>query len=205
MILQPSVLTRGFEYRPAPVDDRRGASRTRTVYRVARVRARDDEGLARIRNISDGGMRLTIGIPVVAGDGIEVAMSDTLAFNGRVAWAENGECGVQFAEWVDSVEALRVTVDRTRKNLHRPPRLAAAVPAVVRTERGLRVTHLYDISQRGVKISHDGSLTPGLPVKVTIGPGLERQGYVRWSHESLAGLILTEPFTVEELGSIRGL
>ncbi len=205
MILQPSALTDGFEYLPAPVDDRRSTSRTRTVYRVARVRTHDDEGLARIRNISDGGMRLTIGIPVVAGDTIEVSMSDALAFKGRVIWAENGECGIQFAEWVDSVEALRITSVEAREKSHRPPRLSASQPAVVMTERGLQVTHLHDISQRGVKIAHDGSFTPGLPVKVIIGPGVERRGCVRWVHESFAGVILTEPFTVEELGSVSGL
>jgi hypothetical protein len=205
MIRQLSSLTRRGEQDPATIGDRRSDKRTRTIYRIARVRARDDEGLARIRNISDGGMRLTIAIPVAAGDAIEVSLSDALLFKGSVVWTENGECGVQFAECVDSIAMLKSAAAEARVGASRPPRLSASLPAVVVTERGLRVTHLHDISQRGMKIANDGSFTPGLAVKVMIGPQVERRGYVRWVDGSLAGLILIEPFTVEELGSINAL
>ena len=205
MNLQPSSLSDGVELVPAPVTDRRDASRTRTVFRVARVLARDDEGLARIRNISDGGMRLKLGIPVVAGDTIEVAMSETQAFLGRVVWAKDGECGIQFAEWVDSVAALQSAAEDTRAGRSRPPRLLASQPVVVETERGLCVTQMRDISQHGMKITNDGSFKPGLAVKILIGPGVERRGYVRWATNNMAGLILTEPLTVEELGSVSAL
>ena len=73
------------------------------------------------------------------------------------------------------------------------------------SEQGLCVAHLHDVSQRGMKIGHDGSFFPGMAVKVMMGPGIERRGIVRWSHDNLAGLILTEPFQIYELGSASAL
>ncbi len=150
-------------------------------------------------------MRLTIGIPIVVGDTLEVAISETLNFIGQVVWVENGECGIHFAEQVDSISALKSAAEETRAGRSRPPRLSASQPVVVETERGLRVAQLRDISQHGMKITNDGSLTPGLAVKILIGPGVERRGYVRWATERMAGLILTEPLSVEQLGSVSAL
>ena len=70
---------------------------------------------------------------------------------------------------------------------------------------GEQVATLRDVSQSGLKLAHDGRFTAGLPVKVRLSPELERRGVVRWSQTGLAGVVLTEGLSVEELGSMRDL
>lgn len=189
----------------SPLGERRHGQRFRTVYRVARVRTGGDEGLARVHNISDQGLMLQLGLEVAVGDPIHIALSETLALEGRIAWRKAGRCGVRLAQPIDSAGVLRRLAAETRAGMTRPPRLPLSRVALAATDRGLRAVRLRDISQRGLKVSHDGSFTPGLRVKVTIDPGLERRGVVRWSHDGLAGVQLTEPFTVQELGSVTAL
>jgi hypothetical protein len=61
---------------------------------------------------------------------------------------------------------------------------------------------VHDISQRGMKIEHDGSFKEGLAVTVMVAPGVERRAYVRWVRDKFTGLMLTSPFSVEDLGSV---
>jgi len=205
MDTESPALTTASENFPTVAPDQRASSRTRTVMRVARIRSSDDEGLARVRNISDGGMRLAIGIPVAAGDLLEVSLSDSVVLHGRVVWSASGECGLEFSETVDSNEALRIAAEEARLGKARAPRLAISLVAVLLSEHGLRVIRLRDISQRGMKIAHNGDLRPGLSVKIMVSPGVERRGVVRWVDNDLAGLILIEPFSVRELGSVNAL
>lgn len=190
---------------PTMPGERRDASRTRTVYRIARVRSETDQGLARIRNISDGGMQLAVGVAVEVGNRIEISMSESLLFEGEVVWVADGECGVKFRDRVDSAEALRRTAEDARTGKARPLRLPVTNAVVVESECGVQVAHLHDISQRGMKIGHQGELKPGLAVKVTVAPGVERRGIVRWVHGNMAGIVLIETFTLQELGSVSAL
>lgn len=199
--LKPAV----EDYSIVTFEDRRGDTRIRTVYRIARLQAESDVGLARVRNISDGGMRLSIGMALSPGDRVVVALSETLILEGHVVWAEDAECGIQFIEGVDSRDVLRRAAEEARLRTARPPRLSLSHPIVVVSERGMHVTHVYDVSQRGMKIGHDGHLAPDVSVKIILGPGIERRGTVRWVRDNLAGLILTEPFSVQELGSTKAL
>ncbi len=150
-------------------------------------------------------MMLSLGIPVLIGDRVRVSLSDNLVIDGRVVWTNGDECGVKFDQDLDSIAALRQTADEIRTGATRPPRLSLGVPAVVSSEHGLKPTRVSDISQRGMKISHDGSFKPGLSVKVMLQSGIERRGFVRWVSEDLAGLIINDPFTVEDLGSVSCL
>lgn len=187
---------------PTSSHDRRETHRVRTVYRVARIQVDENEGLARVRNISNGGMRLSLTMPVQVGQTLEVSLSDTLSFKGCVAWAQDGECGVKFMEWIDSAEVLRRSIEEQRSNKGRAPRLTATFSALISSEKGVQTMQVHDISQRGMKIEHDGSFKEGLAVKVMMAPGVERRGYVRWVQDKFAGLLLTDPFSVEDLGSV---
>jgi hypothetical protein len=186
-------------------DERRRSQRVRTVYRVVRIANGEDEGLARLRNISDGGLKLQARLAMQLDDQIEVALSPNVTLQGRVVWLADGECGVRFDEEVNSLAALNLTANEARQSGARQPRLRTAIPAAVTSERGLRAAKVTDISQNGMKLLHDGSFVPGLQVKVTLCSGMERRGVVRWVRDELAGLALIEPFTVEQLGSIRAL
>lgn len=188
---------------PMVVADRRRSERVRTVYRIARIQVEDAEGLAQIRNVSDEGMKIDLGISVTLNQWIRIWFSDTLSIDCQVIWTNGDECGLKFAQPVDSAAILRETADENRFGNGRAPRIQTRMLAVVSSERGIRPARVKDVSQRGMKLVHDGSFTPGLAVKVSLESGIERRGIVRWVKDEFAGLILTEMFSVQELKSIN--
>ncbi len=188
---------------PIVIEDRRTADRVRTVYRLARVQSQGSEGLARIRNVSDDGMKIDLGLPVELDQWVRVWISETVSVHGQVVWKDEKGCGLQFAEPVDSITLLRDTAEQIRLGETRPPRISTELRAVVSSQQGISPTSVHDVSQRGMKLVHDGRFTPGLPVKVRLESGIERRGVIRWVRDEVAGLMLTEVLSVEELKMIN--
>ena len=196
----------------APIDDntsqgheRRAASRIQTVLRVARVIADHDEGLARVRNISDQGAQLRLQIPVLPGDTLVLELAEGLTMAGQVVWTSGDDCGLQFYENIDCADLLAMLADYSKRSKNRPVRLPVATSALTRSENGIRMAGIADVSQRGMKLRHDGSFTEGLQVEITLRSGLKRRGVVRWSKDNMAGVMLIEPFCAEDLGSAINL
>ena len=184
--------------------ERRGGARIHTVMRVGRVVAMQDEGLARIKNISDQGAQLRLHIPVLVGETLTLELSEDVQITGRAVWISGNECGLQFSQNIDCGELLTRLAHCSEQG-SRPVRLSVSTTAVTRGENGLRLAKVTDVSQRGMKLQHDGSLTEGLIIKISLPSGRERFGVVRWSKDSVAGIMLLKPFSAEDLGSARNL
>jgi len=185
--------------------ERRSAPRLRTVYRVARVTARGDQGLARVQNISDGGLMITTRMALRPGDVVQIDLSDECSLTGLVAWYDQNRCGVRLLRPIDSAALLRQLFEERRSGRARPLRLAHSKRVIIWSDQGQSVAALRDVSQAGMKVSHDGNFKPGLAVKVLLAPGVARRGVVRWSKDGNAGIALTEILSVEELGSMRSI
>ena len=185
------------------VSERRSNNRVKTVFRVARVITATDEGLARLRNISDQGARLRMLIPLPLWDVLIVQLTDGMELSGHVVWTEGDEFGLKFDHPISCADLLAILAAGARSGTTRPVRLPVATTVVTRSERGVRRAEVIDISQRGIKLTHDGSLTEGLHLKVTLPSGLDRLGIVRWTRDNMAGVMILEPLSVEELGSAR--
>lgn len=185
--------------------DRRSGQRVRTIYRVAHLITAADNGLARVFNISDEGLGLRTPMPLSVGEAVAVRLSEDQLLEGRVAWTEGLECGLELNEPIDSDALLRGIGSSSCQLNPRALRLKLNKPVISHSQLGPSKVILCDVSLRGMKIRHDGSLTEGLRVKVVLGSGLERQGVVRWSQEGIAGVMLLDPFSPSELGSIRHL
>lgn len=185
--------------------ERRSDERVQTVFRVARIIAAADQGLARIRNMSDHGVRLRVQIPVAPSDILTVEFADGVQLVGQVVWNESGESGLEFGHPIDCTDLLATLAAGAKSGTTRPVRLPVETTALIRSERGLRCAKIVDISQRGLKLLHDGGLTEGLNVKITLASGLDRCGIVRWVKDKVAGVMLLEPLSVEALGSIQSL
>ena len=199
----------------AAPDDRRQDRRIKTVYRLVKVEhdsaQRHDEGLARCRNLSDGGAKLDLAMALQLNDRVTISFSPETLIEGRVIWISGNSCGVAFDERVDSAQLLRSDMtadgaptaeDRPR---HRSPRLKTNLPAKIAYHGATRDALVTDVSVRGMKIANDGNFHPGLNVRVILADGREKDGVVRWSHDNVAGVMLLDPFEVEELGSVRRL
>ena len=203
--MQRSICHTEPQSAPTGFAERRSADRTRMVYRLVHVTHGDDEGLARCRNISDGGMKLELTMPVRVGARLTVALSSSFACAGRVIWARGGECGLAFDSPIDSAGYLRESALEAAAETGCAPRLKADVRAVIRWDGRTHEAVSSEVSQHGMTVRHDGAFRAGLRVTVMLGEGRERPGVVRWSRGELADLVLLEPFSVAELGSVGAL
>jgi hypothetical protein len=192
-------------YSPTPSDDLRAAPRQRTLYRVACVRTAADRGMARVQNLSDDGMMLRLSLPVLLGDAVDIQLSETVNIPGRVVWTHGTECGIKLTHAIDSGALLKHIADQTSSKGTRALRLPVSKKATVSSEMGIHAGEVDDISQWGMKVKHDGRFSAGLQVKITLHSGLQRRGVVRWSEEGIAGILLLEPFSPDELGSALNL
>lgn len=193
---------------PAPAElqtvspDRRSEARFLTVYRLVKVQHAGDEGLGRCRNISDGGARLELHMDLHLGDRISVAFSPLEMVSGRIVWIMGNDYGVEFDRPVDCFSLLGHAKDQADA---RPPRLTTNLPARVAYDGGTCRSVVSDLSVCGMKIASTHEFHPGLRVRVMLGSGRESEGVVRWTRDNIAGIMLLDPFSVEELGSVRRL
>jgi hypothetical protein len=183
--------------------DRRGGDRFRTVWRIAKVTRDGDAGLWRVRNMSDGGMMLAVDVPVAIGERLEIALSETIVIQGRVAWCREGRCGVAFDAAVDGTEVLKQLAAEQQSGDYRAPRLPLHTRAQLITNGTASDIELADLSQSGAGFLHDGHFEVGKALELVLPGGIRRQAIVRWSRAGRGGLWLTEPLGRADLESIR--
>ncbi|MBV9883636.1 MAG: PilZ domain-containing protein [Sphingomonadaceae bacterium] len=181
--------------------ERRGATRYRTIFRVAQVRRAHDVGLWRVRNISDEGMMLLTWVPVQKGEKLTLMLSDKVTLAATAIWWDGERCGVAFDEPIDCAALLETLGEEQRAPGHRPLRLPVDTRALAYCDRGLHTVRLSDISQHGAGFSHDGCFYPGMATKLHFETGEEYRGVVRWNENGRAGMFLTEPIPSEKLES----
>ncbi|MGL3822990.1 PilZ domain-containing protein [Sphingopyxis sp. R3-92] len=185
--------------------ERRDQQRLRTVYRVARVTANGDQGLAKVRNLSDGGIMLSLSLPACPGTPIVIELAEGCSLQGTIVWRDGDYCGVKLGDPIDSAKTLKRLYQERYAGDYRPLRLPFGKTVAITCEDGTQFVRLRDISQSGMKIVHSGGFTPGLPIKILLAGELERRGIVRWSRDGVAGIWLTENLSVADLGSLRAL
>lgn len=184
--------------------DRRGADRFRTVWRIAKVTRDGDAGLWRVRNMSDRGMMLAADVPVTIGEGLEIALSDTVSISGRVVWSKDGQCGVAFDGEVDVADVLKKLAAEQRSSGYRQPRLDVHTVAQVIADGGASSQiELVDLSQNGAGFLHDGTVEVGKELDLVLAGGVRRKAVVRWSRGNRGGLWLTQPLDRADLESIH--
>ena len=187
-----------------PAEDRREHSRILTVYRVAQLAVDSDSGLCRVANISDTGMMLVTGLDMAVGESVMIGLAEKVALPGEVTWVDGARVGIEFLEKIDAAAVLQSIASASPAE-QRPFRLQTNTVGVAMTPHGARAVRILDISQHGMKISHEGGFTPGTQIKVSLPTGLERRGIVRWANDDIAGVQLLEPIAFRDLESARKL
>lgn len=187
----------------SPTAEQRSGGRLQTVLRVGRVIAAGDQGLVRVRNISNEGAQLRLSLPVAPMETLTLELADDLHLRGQIVWRSGTDCGMKFGSSVDCAAILTHLATGTQTGVHRPVRLPVATAALASSEHGLRPVRVQDISQRGIKLVHDGSLNAGSYLTISLPGGIDRYGVVRWTQGNIAGVMLLEPLSAETLGSAR--
>jgi hypothetical protein len=185
--------------------DRRSDDRKRLVYRLVHVEHDGDLGLGRCRNISDSGMKLELTMPVTVGAQITVAFSAVHSFTGIVIWSKGRLCGVALDDRINYDIMLRQSAAETRARGFPGLRPSGHLWATLRVDGDTRETRVQELNQQGLKVAHDGRMKSNLQLSIRFGCGRERQGVVRSNKGNVADVILLEPFSVGELGSVTAL
>ncbi len=183
--------------------DRRGSSRFRSVCRIARVQRADDIGLWRVRNISEKGMMLATNTPLASGEPVAISLSEDTMINGRIVWADKGQCGVEFDEAID-VEAMLADLARQQSaESYRALRLPVDAEAILTTNVASYAIDLVNISQHGAGFRSTIQVNAGALVDILL-PGDERRrsAFVRWARGRSGGLWFTRPLNAIDLESV---
>jgi hypothetical protein len=187
------------------VEDRRASDRVTTVYRFGRLSNGVDSGPCRVQNISDHGLMVMTGLTCVEGDTVNIDLSDSVVLRGEVSWSDGIRVGIALFQSIDAAALLQSVAAQQNSGAHRATRLPTDTAAVAMTEQALRVVRVTNISQRGVRIAHEGGFSAGMTVKIVMENGLERRAVVRWADSKSAGLQLFEPFGYRDLESAAKL
>ena len=177
-----------------------------TVNRVARLTAGDETGLARVHRISDAGLEISSIMTLHFGQVARLDLSETVSASATVFARDGKRYCLAFEERVDCAALLRELVAEARTSRARPLRLPTpAMRANGTSSSGIHQLAVMDISQRGMKVRHDGSLQAGLRVCIQLPNGRECRGVVQWVKDGRAGLQLLDILSPDELGSVSRL
>jgi hypothetical protein len=183
--------------------ERRQVHRIHAVCRFALVSRREDEGLWRVCNISDGGMMLKSDCRAEPEEPVAVSLSANVTLAATVLWSDSEHCGIRFREPVDSTALLCALATEQRSPRYRPLRLDVDGRALVFDEAGFHVVRVLNISRHGVGLGHDDRLRRGAAVRIVFETGGERRAVVRWADREQAGLFLLEPLSPDDMASAR--
>jgi hypothetical protein len=185
--------------------NRRSTDRIHTLFRTAHISWRGDSGLCRVRNMSDSGMMIATGLDIEVAAPVRVQLSDRTSLSARVVWRNEDGVGIRFDERMDCAAVLQALAAEQLSSGRRAPRLRVNMIGIAASEMGLHVVRVFDISQHGLKLAHDGSLRPDQQIKVMLDNGVERRAVVRWSDDRMAGVRLFDAIPLDHLRSANRL
>lgn len=196
------------ECKPGKEDeqDRRSQPRHRTIFRAARLSSRihDVEGLAIVRNISEGGMRIESRLGFENGEHVAVSLADGDRIEGEVVWQDGNSFGIRFFSWISVEQMLARTVDGPRKFRPRSPRIVIDLPILMRTGTYLVDARICDISQRGAKLQFDKYLPIDTRVQINHNDLRPVTGSVKWQASNLIGIEFHRTLGIDEFSLWTG-
>ena len=186
---------------PRPVE-RRSDERVVPLLRVAKLITDSGERLARVRNVSAGGILAEIADCPAVGTPVHVELSSQ-KIPSTVIWIREGLVGLKFDHAVDLGELLA-----GRKPRHgfraRPPRLEVNCKASVRVGKFYYTVDVHDISLGGMKVEPIEEYCVGKKVVVVIESLRPVKGEVRWYSERRAGIVFEKALDFDELSEWVG-
>ena len=186
---------------PRPIE-RRADERIVPLLRIAKLITEGGERLARVRNVSAGGVLAEISDCPAVGTHVQVELSSQ-KIPSTVIWIREGLVGLKFDQAVDLGELLA-----GRKPRHgfrpRPPRLEVACKASVRVGKFYYTVDVHDISLGGMKVEPIEEYCVGKDVTVVVESLRPIRGEVRWYRDRRAGIVFKKPLDFEELAEWMG-
>lgn len=201
-----SAVSSGGKTEQEKEEERRNQPRHRTIFRAARLSSRihDVEGLAIVRNISEGGMRVESRLGFENGEHVAVSLVDGDRIEGEVVWQDGNSFGIRFFSWVSVEQMLARTADSPKKLRPRAPRIVLDLPVLMRTGNFLVDARICDISQRGAKLQFDKYLPIDTRVQISHNDLRPVTGSVKWQASNLVGIEFHRTLNIEEFSLWTG-
>ena len=170
---------------PPPQPERRTDERHMTLFRVGSVLLDGRRELCLVKNISAGGALIRAYCRLQPDLELRIELKEQQPIAGRVNWVNGTDAGITFDQHVDVVELLKSNGDGPRPRM---PRVEVRCTVFVREGATTNRATLLNISQGGMSIDSENSLTVGAEATVTL-PGMAPQAaVVRWSEGSRYGI-----------------
>ena len=186
---------------PRPAE-RRNDERVPAALSIIKLITGNGDQLARLRNMSAGGLMAEVGHPLDVGTAVEVDVHGQKVPS-TVVWTREGTVGIKFDQTVDLGELLA-----GRKPRHgfrpRPPRLEVNCKASLRVGKTYYTCDVHDISLAGLKVEPIEEYCLGREVVVVVESLRPIRGEVRWFSERKAGIVFDQPLKFEELAEWVG-
>jgi hypothetical protein len=187
---------------PRPAE-RRGGERVSSMLRVGKlIDAAGQQQLAKIQNLSAGGLMGIVAQPPQVGEHVHVELSNQ-KIPASVVWTRDDRIGLKFDQNIDLGELLA-----GRKQRHgfrpRPPRLEIACKASVRVGRTYYTVDVHDISTGGMKVEPIAEYCVDKQVVVVVESLRPIKGQVRWYSDRRAGIVFDRALEFEELAEWVG-
>ena len=186
---------------PRPAD-RRDDQRLPATLCIVKLTGERFEQLARVRNLSAGGLMAEIGQPLGVGERVDVEIQSQRVPS-SVVWTRDGTAGLKFDQNVDLGELLA-----GRKPRHgfrpRPPRLEVKCKASLRIGKTYYNCEVTDISLAGMKVEPVEEYCLGKEVVVVVESLRPIKGEVRWYSDRKAGIVFDKALGFQELAEWVG-
>lgn len=190
----------------AVLPDRRMTDRQRSICRIARVEQESGAGIWRVENISNEGVLLVSTAPMVVGETIRMALSESVNLVGRIVWSDAGRCGVALSRPMDAAAVLRTLAAEHRAERHRAFGPSAGVEAILALPEGAKPIDLHNISQMGAHFVYGGILEPEMELKLLLpGDDIARSAFVRWVFGNRGGVWFTRSLELSLLERLNHL
>jgi hypothetical protein len=183
---------------PPAQSERRTDERHLTLFRVGSILLDGRRELCLVKNISAGGALIRAYCRLQPDLELRIELKEQQPISGKVNWVKGTDAGITFDERVDVVELLKSNGDGPRPRM---PRVEVRCVVFVREGATTNRATLINISQGGLSLDSENSLTIGGDVTVTL-PGMAPQAaVVRWSEGSRYGISFN---TVLPLAGLTG-
>ncbi|MGN6155013.1 MAG: PilZ domain-containing protein [Sphingomicrobium sp.] len=170
---------------PPRQSERRSDERHMTLFRVGSILIDGRRELCLVKNISAGGALIRAYCRLQADLNLQIELKEQQPISGTVNWVKGTDAGITFDERVDVVELLKSSGDGPRPRM---PRVEVRCLVFVREGATTNRTKLINISQGGMSVESENSLTVGAEVTASL-PGLPPQAAViRWAEGSRYGI-----------------
>jgi hypothetical protein len=170
---------------PPAQEERRSDERLLTLFRVGSILLDGRRELCLVKNISAGGALIRAYCRLKPDLALQIELKEQQPISGKITWVKGTEAGITFDERVDVVDLLKSTDEGPRPRM---PRVQVRCVTFIREGATTNRAIVSNISQGGLSVDSENSLTVDSEVTVSL-PGFPPQGgVVRWSEGRRYGI-----------------